>query len=84
MVWVKQFFSQMQLPFVFPKYVFFFFSLYLSLGSGVPEVRTMLAGFELSPYLSLTNMFSKFLGLTCTQAAGSTLFLGKVVRKNHN
>lgn len=41
----------------------------------------MLAGFELSPYLSLTNMFSKFLGLTCTQAAGSTLFLGKVVRK---
>lgn len=41
----------------------------------------MLAGFELSPYLSLTNMFSKFLGLTCTLAASSTLFLGKVVRK---
>ncbi|CAG01740.1 unnamed protein product, partial [Tetraodon nigroviridis] len=47
-------------------------------GSGVPEVRSMLAGFVLSPYLSITNMFSKFLGLTCTQAAGSTLFLGKV------
>uniref|UniRef100_H3CZZ8 Chloride channel K n=1 Tax=Tetraodon nigroviridis TaxID=99883 RepID=H3CZZ8_TETNG len=49
-----------------------------STGSGVPEVRSMLAGFVLSPYLSITNMFSKFLGLTCTQAAGSTLFLGKV------
>ncbi|TWW56268.1 Chloride channel protein [Takifugu flavidus] len=47
-------------------------------GSGIPEVRTMLAGFELPPYLSLTNMFIKFLGLTCTLAAGSTLFLGKV------
>lgn len=41
----------------------------------------MLAGFELSPYSSLTNMFIKFLGLTCTLAAGSTVFLGKVVRR---
>uniref|UniRef100_A0A674PBQ7 Chloride channel K n=1 Tax=Takifugu rubripes TaxID=31033 RepID=A0A674PBQ7_TAKRU len=49
-----------------------------STGSGIPEVRTMLAGFELPPYLSLTNMFIKFLGLTCTLAAGSTVFLGKV------
>lgn len=41
----------------------------------------MLAGFELPPYLSLTHLFTKFLGLTSTQAAGSTVFLGKVVRR---
>lgn len=52
----------------------------LSPGSGIPEVRTMLAGIELPHYLTLTNMFTKFLGLTCTLAAGSTVFLGKVVR----
>ncbi|XP_070825302.1 chloride channel K [Chaetodon trifascialis] len=49
-----------------------------STGSGIPEVRTMLAGFEMPHYLSLTNMFTKFLGLICTLAAGSTIFLGKV------
>ncbi|XP_041802718.1 chloride channel K [Chelmon rostratus] len=49
-----------------------------STGSGIPEVRTMLAGIEMPHYLSLTNMFTKFLGLICTLAAGSTIFLGKV------
>ncbi|XP_076022341.1 chloride channel K [Genypterus blacodes] len=49
-----------------------------STGSGVPEVRTMLAGIKMPHYLSLTNMFAKFLGLICTLAAGSTVFLGKV------
>ncbi|XP_047452708.1 chloride channel K [Mugil cephalus] len=49
-----------------------------STGSGIPEVRTMLAGFDMPHYLSLTNMFTKFLGLICTLAAGSTVFLGKV------
>uniref|UniRef100_A0A668ATM1 Chloride channel K n=1 Tax=Myripristis murdjan TaxID=586833 RepID=A0A668ATM1_9TELE len=49
-----------------------------STGSGVPEVRAMLAGVEMPHYLSLTNMFAKFLGLICTLAAGSTVFLGKV------
>ncbi|XP_071402689.1 chloride channel K [Centroberyx affinis] len=49
-----------------------------STGSGVPEVRTILAGVEMPHYLSLTNMFAKFLGLICTLAAGSTVFLGKV------
>ncbi|XP_023812030.1 chloride channel protein ClC-Kb-like isoform X2 [Oryzias latipes] len=49
-----------------------------STGSGIPEVRTMLAGIDMPLYLSLTNMFSKFLGLFCTLAAGSTVFLGKV------
>ncbi|XP_024915453.1 chloride channel K isoform X2 [Cynoglossus semilaevis] len=49
-----------------------------STGSGIPEVRTMLVGIQMSHYLSLTNMFTKFLGLICTLAAGSTVFLGKV------
>lgn len=49
-------------------------------GSGIPEVRTMLAGIEMPPYLSLTNMFAKFLGVICTLAAGTTVFMGKVVR----
>ncbi|XP_070694983.1 chloride channel K [Pempheris klunzingeri] len=49
-----------------------------STGSGIPEVRTMLAGNEMPHYLSLTNMFTKFVGLICTLAAGSTVFLGKV------
>ncbi|XP_058499931.1 chloride channel K [Solea solea] len=49
-----------------------------STGSGIPEVRTMLAGIEMPHYLSLTNMFTKFVGLICTLSAGSTVFLGKV------
>ncbi|KAM9829827.1 chloride channel K isoform 1-T2 [Syngnathus typhle] len=49
-----------------------------STGSGIPEVRTMLTGIQLPHYLSLTNMMAKFLGLICTLAAGSTIFLGKV------
>ncbi|XP_060931515.1 chloride channel K [Limanda limanda] len=49
-----------------------------STGSGIPEVRTMLAGIEMPHYLSLTNMFAKFLGLICVLAAGSTVSLGKV------
>lgn len=49
-------------------------------GSGIPEVRTILVGFEMPHYLSVTHLFTKFLGLICTLAAGSTVFLGKVVR----
>ncbi|XP_061669039.1 chloride channel K [Syngnathoides biaculeatus] len=49
-----------------------------STGSGLPEVRTMLSGIQLPQYLNLTNMFTKFLGLICTLAAGSTIFMGKV------
>ncbi|KAK2897908.1 hypothetical protein Q8A73_014288 [Channa argus] len=47
-------------------------------GSGIPEVRTILAGFEMPHFLSVTHLFTKFLGLICTLAAGSTVFLGKV------
>lgn len=61
-------------------HVFSLFCHHCPPGSGIPEVRTMLAGIELPHYLTLTNMFTKFLGLTCTLAAGSTVFLGKVVR----
>jgi len=57
--------------------LFYFFS-----GSGIPEVRTMMDGIKMPHYLSLTNMFTKFLGLICTLAAGSTVFLGKVVRND--
>ncbi|XP_031142756.1 chloride channel K [Sander lucioperca] len=49
-----------------------------STGSGIPELRTMLAGIEMPQYLSLTNMFTKYLGLICTLSAGSTVYLGKV------
>ena len=48
-------------------------------GSGVPEVRTILSGVDMPHYLSLTNLFAKYVGLICTLAAGSTVFLGKVV-----
>lgn len=64
---------------------FFFLSVFLSIsfsaGSGIPEVRTMLAGIEMPHYLSLTNLFTKLVALVCTLAAGSTIFLGKVVRR---
>ncbi|XP_063063713.1 chloride channel K [Engraulis encrasicolus] len=49
-----------------------------SAGSGVPEVRCMLAGVELPDYLSMPHLFAKLVGLTCALAAGSTVFLGKV------
>ncbi|KAJ0064683.1 hypothetical protein NL108_011494, partial [Boleophthalmus pectinirostris] len=49
-----------------------------STGSGIPEVRSLLAGFELPQYLSVSNMFTKSLGLICTLSAGNTLFLAKV------
>ncbi|KAJ8016647.1 hypothetical protein DPEC_G00009420 [Dallia pectoralis] len=49
-----------------------------SAGSGIPEVRTMLSGVEMPHYLSLTNLFAKYVGLICTLAAGRTVFLGKV------
>ncbi|KAI1892639.1 hypothetical protein AGOR_G00135640 [Albula goreensis] len=49
-----------------------------SAGSGLPEVRTILSGVELPDYLSLSHLFAKLVGLICTLAAGSTVFLGKV------
>uniref|UniRef100_F7H9U8 Uncharacterized protein n=1 Tax=Callithrix jacchus TaxID=9483 RepID=F7H9U8_CALJA len=47
-------------------------------GSGVPEVKTMLSGVILEDYLDIKNFGAKVVGLSCTLACGSTLFLGKV------
>ncbi|XP_061115092.1 chloride channel K [Conger conger] len=49
-----------------------------SAGSGLPEVRTILSGVELPDYLTLSHLCAKLVGLTCTLAAGSSVFLGKV------
>ncbi|XP_030625626.1 chloride channel K [Chanos chanos] len=49
-----------------------------SAGSGLPEVRTIISGVELPNYLSLSNLFAKVVGLICTLASSSTVFLGKV------
>ncbi|XP_063558530.1 chloride channel protein ClC-Kb isoform X5 [Gorilla gorilla gorilla] len=48
-------------------------------GSGIPEVKTMLAGVVLEDYLDIKNFGAKVVGVSCTLACGSTLFLGKVV-----
>nr|KAF6505888.1 hypothetical protein HJG63_007778 [Rousettus aegyptiacus] len=47
-------------------------------GSGIPEVKTILSGVVLEDYLDIKNFGAKAVGLTCTLAAGSTIFLGKV------
>ncbi|XP_055043271.2 chloride channel K [Misgurnus anguillicaudatus] len=49
-----------------------------SAGSGVPEARAILLGMDMPDYLSLSNLFAKVVGMTCTLASGSTVFLGKV------
>uniref|UniRef100_A0A8D0MP05 Chloride channel protein n=2 Tax=Sus scrofa TaxID=9823 RepID=A0A8D0MP05_PIG len=47
-------------------------------GSGIPELKTILSGVVLEDYLDIKNFGAKVVGLTCTLAAGSTIFLGKV------
>ncbi|XP_054292695.1 chloride channel protein ClC-Kb isoform X3 [Pongo pygmaeus] len=47
-------------------------------GSGIPEVKTILSGVVLEDYLDIKNFGAKVVGLSCTLATGSTLFLGKV------
>ncbi|XP_076874507.1 chloride channel K [Brachyhypopomus gauderio] len=49
-----------------------------SAGSGLPEMRVIISGVQMPDYLSLSNLFAKFVGLICTLSAGSTVFLGKV------
>nr|XP_056720914.1 chloride channel protein ClC-Ka isoform X2 [Euleptes europaea] len=49
-----------------------------SAGSGIPELKTILTGVLLEEYLAVKNFGAKVVGLTCTLACGSTLFLGKV------
>ncbi|KAM5249130.1 chloride channel protein ClC-Ka-like isoform 2-T2 [Ctenodactylus gundi] len=47
-------------------------------GSGVPELITILSGVVLEDYLDIKNFGAKVVGLSCTLASGSTIFLGKV------
>ncbi|XP_061456909.1 chloride channel protein ClC-Kb-like isoform X2 [Rhineura floridana] len=47
-------------------------------GSGIPELKTILTGVILEEYLAIENFGAKVVGLTCTLACGSTVFLGKV------
>ncbi|XP_069774984.1 chloride channel K isoform X2 [Narcine bancroftii] len=47
-------------------------------GSGIPELKTILTGVILKEYLTMKNFVAKVVGLTCSLAAGSTIFLGKV------
>ncbi|XP_030077966.1 chloride channel protein ClC-Kb isoform X3 [Microcaecilia unicolor] len=47
-------------------------------GSGIPELKTILTGVILEEYLTIKNFGAKVVGLTCTLASGSTIFLGKV------
>lgn len=54
-------------------------SVYFVPGSGVPEVKTILTGVVLEEYLTIKNFGVKVVGMTCTLAAGSPIFLGKVV-----
>uniref|UniRef100_A0A8C4S1U8 Chloride channel K n=1 Tax=Erpetoichthys calabaricus TaxID=27687 RepID=A0A8C4S1U8_ERPCA len=49
-----------------------------SAGSGIPELKTILTGVVLEEYLTVKNMGAKIVGMTCTLAAGSPIFLGKV------
>ncbi|XP_053942083.1 chloride channel protein ClC-Kb-like isoform X2 [Cuculus canorus] len=47
-------------------------------GSGIPELKTILTGVVLEDYLAIQNFGAKVVGLTCTLACGSTIFLGKL------
>ncbi|NWJ08119.1 CLCKB protein, partial [Crypturellus undulatus] len=47
-------------------------------GSGIPELKTILMGVMLEDYLAIKNFGAKVVGLICTLACGSTIFLGKV------
>lgn len=47
------------------------------LGSGIPEMKTILRGVVLKEYLSLRTLIAKVVGLTCT--LGSGMPLGKEV-----
>ncbi|NXN97051.1 CLCKB protein, partial [Rhinopomastus cyanomelas] len=47
-------------------------------GSGIPELKTILTGVMLEDYLAIHNFGAKVVGLTCTLACSSTVFLGKL------
>ncbi|NWH70454.1 CLCKB protein, partial [Piaya cayana] len=47
-------------------------------GSGIPELKVILSGVVLEDYLAIQNFGAKVVGLTCTLACGSIVFLGKL------
>ncbi|XP_043936452.1 chloride channel protein ClC-Kb-like isoform X1 [Protopterus annectens] len=49
-----------------------------SAGSGVPELKVILTGVVLEEYLTIKTFGAKVVGMTCTLAGGSIIFLGKV------
>ncbi|XP_053433165.1 chloride channel protein ClC-Ka isoform X2 [Nycticebus coucang] len=53
-------------------------------GSGIPELKVILSGIVLEDYLDIKNFGAKVVGLCCTLATGSTIFLGKVNKSKQN
>nr|XP_056719143.1 chloride channel protein ClC-Kb-like [Euleptes europaea] len=47
-------------------------------GSGIPELKVALRGVVLPEFFTLRTFVAKLVGIICTLAAGSTIFLGKV------
>uniref|UniRef100_A0ACB8EX87 Uncharacterized protein n=1 Tax=Sphaerodactylus townsendi TaxID=933632 RepID=A0ACB8EX87_9SAUR len=47
-------------------------------GSGIPELKVALRGVVLHEFFTLRTFMAKLLGIICTLAGGSTIFLGKV------
>lgn len=54
-----------------------FMSLIITLGSGIPEMKTILRGVTLKEYLTFKTLVAKVIGLTAT--LGSGMPLGKEV-----
>ena len=55
----------------------YYFDIYIltssHLGSGIPEMKTIISGIDMPQYLSFKTLFTKVLGLTCGQVAGKKL-----------
>ncbi|XP_053574346.1 chloride channel protein ClC-Kb isoform X3 [Bombina bombina] len=47
-------------------------------GSGIPELKVTLRGVVLEEFFTFRTFIAKLIGVTCTLAAGNTIFLGKV------
>ncbi|XP_068129958.1 chloride channel protein ClC-Kb-like [Hyperolius riggenbachi] len=47
-------------------------------GSGIPEIKVTLRGVVLAEFFTFRTFIAKLIGVTCTLAAGNTIFLGKV------
>ncbi|XP_069071648.1 chloride channel protein ClC-Kb-like isoform X2 [Pleurodeles waltl] len=47
-------------------------------GSGIPELKVTLRGVVLAEFFTFKTFIAKYIGVICTLAAGSTIFLGKV------